>query len=101
VTEKFFAPLAAGSVPVYLGAPNVSDFAPGDSCHLDVRDFAGPRELADHLNALAADEAAYSEMLAWKRLPLRKEFSSLYNRYSRPLFQRLAEKLSILQGTIP
>lgn len=101
VTEKFFAPLAAGSVPVYLGAPNVSDFAPGEHCHLDVRDFAGPRELADHLNALAADEAAYSEMLAWKRRPLRKEFSSLYDRCSRPSFQRLAEKLSILRGTIP
>ena len=41
VTEKLFNPLAAGSVPVYLGAPNVADFAPGERCYLDVRDFAG------------------------------------------------------------
>src|SRR5690606_8175554 len=39
VTEKFYDPLLMGSVPVYLGAPNVGEFAPGDGCYLDVRDF--------------------------------------------------------------
>lgn len=27
VTEKFYDPLIAGSVLVYLGAPNIADFA--------------------------------------------------------------------------
>ena len=31
VTEKFFQPLAFGSVPIYLGAPNIDDFAPGET----------------------------------------------------------------------
>lgn len=93
VTEKFFAPLSAGSVPVYLGAPNVARFAPGEDCYLDVRDFAGPRELAAHLTALAADEEAYARLLAWKRRPLREEFTRLFETFSRPPFQRLAEKL--------
>ena len=30
VTEKFFDPFVAGSVPVYLGAPNIGAFAPGE-----------------------------------------------------------------------
>jgi len=34
VTEKFFDPLVAGSVPIYLGAPNVETFAPGAHCYI-------------------------------------------------------------------
>ncbi len=97
VTEKFFAPLAAGSVPVYLGAPNVADFAPGERCHLDVRDFPGPRELAAHLTALAADEAAYAELLAWKRRPLRTDFVRRVEAWSRSPFDRLAEKVGTIR----
>jgi hypothetical protein len=77
VTEKFFEPLAAGSVPVYLGAPNIEDFAPGDCSFIDVRNFRSPAELARHLHSLAADEAEYQEHLAWRRKPLRPGFSSL------------------------
>ena len=52
VTEKFFDPLVAGSVPVYLGAPNVDQFAPADHCFVDVTDFGTPRGLADYLLTL-------------------------------------------------
>jgi hypothetical protein len=77
VTEKFFDPLIAGSVPVYLGAPNISDFAPGERCYIDVTDFAGPRELADELLRLAAAEHAYQELLVWKTQPFRERFQQL------------------------
>jgi hypothetical protein len=97
VTEKFFDPLVAGSVPVYLGAPNVADFAPGERCYLDVRDFAGPAELAAHLTALAADEEAYAGLLAWKRRPLRADFVRRFDAWSRSPFDRLAERLSTLE----
>jgi hypothetical protein len=96
VTEKFFAPLAAGSVPVYLGAPNVARFAPGERSYLDVRDFAGPRALASHLTALAADEEAYAGLLAWKRRPLREDFVRLFTACSTLPFHRLGEKLGAL-----
>lgn len=36
VTEKSFDPLISGSVPVYLGAPNIDEFAPGDHCFIVV-----------------------------------------------------------------
>src|SRR5262249_33260468 len=32
VSEKMFDGLIAGTVPVYLGAPNVDDFLPGNNC---------------------------------------------------------------------
>jgi hypothetical protein len=66
VTEKFFDPLMAGTVPVYRGAPNVADFAPGPKSYIDVNDFSGPSELADYLNHLAGNEAAYGEYFRWK-----------------------------------
>jgi alpha-1,3-fucosyltransferase 10 len=67
VTEKFFEPLIAGSVPVYRGAPNVAEFAPGPRCFVDAADFAGPAALAEYLRHLAEDEAAYEGFLSWKR----------------------------------
>lgn len=94
VTEKFYGPLGAGSVPVYLGAPNVADFAPGERCYVDARDFAGPRELAAHLAALATDEEAYAGLHAWRGRPLRPEFLRRHEIGSTPPFHRLAAILA-------
>lgn len=35
VTKKLYEPLIARSVPVYLGAPNVNNFVPGNKCYID------------------------------------------------------------------
>jgi hypothetical protein len=40
ITEKLFDALLAGSVPVYLGAPNVTDHIP-PACFIDAREFEG------------------------------------------------------------
>ncbi len=96
VTEKFYDPLVMGSVPIYLGATNVSDFAPGDRCYLDVRDFAGPAALAAHLHALLASPPAYAELLAWKQRPLRPEFLEFLDRQSTHPWQRLCEAITQL-----
>ena len=77
VTEKFFDPLLAGTVPVYRGAPNVADFAPGPKSYIDVNDFSGPAELADYLNHLAGDEAAYDEYFQWKSTGFGERFRAM------------------------
>lgn len=77
VTEKFFHPLQMGSVPVYLGAPNVQDFAPGDKCYIDIRSFPSPKDLADYLLLLNNRDDLYNEYLNWKKQPLRVSFQSL------------------------
>ncbi len=74
VTEKFFDPLARGCVPVYLGAPNIDDFAPGDHSFIHAADFSGPKELAEYLLALNEDEKAYSAYHDWRRRPLRPQY---------------------------
>jgi hypothetical protein len=77
VTEKFFDPLAAGSVPVYLGAPNIDDIAPGEHCFVRVDEFPDPKALAEYLIALGRDEAAYQAYFAWKEKPYRAAFQRL------------------------
>jgi hypothetical protein len=96
VTEKFFDPLVAGSVPVYLGAPNVADFAPGDHCFIDVTDFEGPKALAEYLRALDEDEPAYHSYFAWKQHPLRPGFLKMLRDQREDPFVRLCRKVKDL-----
>ena len=93
VTEKFFEPLIAGSVPVYLGAPNIGDFAPGERCFVEVEKFGGPRELADYLLRVAANEEEYQSYFAWKQQPLAKKFLEMVNQVATPPFGRLCAML--------
>lgn len=93
MTEKFFEPLVAGSVPVYLGAPNVEDFAPGRSCYIDATRYASPAELADHLSARAMDERAYAALHAWRSEPLSESFAAKLARVKFGSFHRLARLL--------
>jgi hypothetical protein len=91
VTEKYYDALVAGSVPVYLGAPDIDAFAPGAHCHVNVGDFASPRALARHLGMLAADEAAYQRHLAWKSQTFSVPFQTMVERTRRGLTAQLAE----------
>jgi hypothetical protein len=77
VTEKFFDPLVAGSVPIYLGAPNIAEFAPADRCFIDVADFPQPRALADYLRFLDVQDLEYASYLAWKSADLKPSFLAL------------------------
>jgi hypothetical protein len=90
VTEKFYQPLLAGTVPVYRGAPNIEEFAPGDHCYIDATRFDSPRELANYLNDLARDEEAYSRYLQWRSKPLRESFTELSERSTIEPFCGLA-----------
>ena len=44
ITEKIFDALFAGSVPIYLGAPNVTEFIPGE-CFVDWRKYSSLDEI--------------------------------------------------------
>ncbi len=89
VSEKFYDPLLAGTVPVYLGAPNVDELAPGDRCYIDARDFDGPDALADYLNMLDQDDDAYRAYFAWKEAGLRPRFRDALDRLAEPELSRL------------
>lgn len=93
VTEKFFDPLVAGSVPVYLGAPNVDAFAPGERCFINTADFGSPKVLAQYLLDLQHDDAAYQTYFAWKQQPFRPSFLSLLAGQETPRDVRLCRAI--------
>ena len=72
----------AGAVPVYLGAPNVEQYAPGPRSFVSARDFASGAELWAYLSSFApaatgdeaadaaareAADAAYARFFEWKK----------------------------------
>lgn len=68
ITEKLFQPLAAGSVPLYAGAPDVRRVLPRDNAAiiLDSFDDEGIRRMVQHTLELAHDDHKYEAALEWK-----------------------------------
>ncbi|UDL92566.1 glycosyltransferase family 10 fucosyltransferase [Mesorhizobium sp. PAMC28654] len=69
VTEKIYDPLIAGTVPVYLGAPNVDEFVPANS-YINASAFSSPADLASYLHHLIETPQAYEAYFAWRANPL-------------------------------
>lgn len=94
VSEKMYDGLIAGTVPVYLGAPNIDQYLPGENCIIKAEDFPTAADLAKHLLALAQDKDAYESYLSWKKLPLKKNFLDLIKIEETPPIRRLCAKIS-------
>jgi alpha(1,3/1,4) fucosyltransferase len=61
VTEKVFDCLVAGTIPVYLGAPDIERWVDPES-FIDMRRFSNYEELREYLRSLGPDEiTAYRE----------------------------------------
>jgi hypothetical protein len=58
ITEKIFDSFKAGSIPIYLGAPNVADYIP-ENCFIDYRKFNNPECLYDYISNL--DDSTISD----------------------------------------
>jgi hypothetical protein len=61
VTEKIFDCLYAGTVPIYLGAPDITNFVPAE-CFIDFRDFDSYASLEKHLDELSQDRLSTYHM---------------------------------------
>jgi hypothetical protein len=59
--------LFIGSLPIYMGAPNIDDWLPGKDSVVKTSDFASPKALADYLKKLLEDEKEYKEYFTWKK----------------------------------
>lgn len=98
VTEKFYNPLIAGTVPVYLGAPNVYDFAPGENCFVDISLFDSPRILAEFINNCYEDDLEYHRFFEWREKPLLNGFVDHIERERGNPIVRLCLKLQQMKS---
>jgi hypothetical protein len=78
INEKLFDAMLVGTVPIYLGAPDITDWVPED-CFIDQRRFDGYAELREHLRSLSPEEiqgyreAARAFLVSERFRPFRKE----------------------------
>ncbi len=55
VTEKIFDAMLGGSVPIYLGAPDIEDFVPS-GCFIDFRQYKGVQEMWEDVSSWSKQE---------------------------------------------
>jgi hypothetical protein len=80
ITEKLWHALVAGSVPIYLGAPNVEDWLPcGTSCIIDLRKFKTPKDAALYVKTVAMNRTLYETYHQWRNEPVSKKFQNMLN----------------------
>jgi alpha(1,3/1,4) fucosyltransferase len=55
ITERIFDCFYSGTIPVYLGAPDITDYVPKE-CFIDMRDFKNYDELRAFMKSLSSSE---------------------------------------------
>jgi hypothetical protein len=87
-------------VPVYWGAPNIEDFAPGDHCYINAADFASAKDLANFLTSMTDEE--YMRYHEWRHKPLRESFvamcESVPNHFLSPVVKIIRAQVAQCQG---
>lgn len=99
VTEKLYQGLRSGSVPIYLGAPNVRDFLPHPDSVLLIEDFDSIHALVDYVKRASADEHMYSKHMAWKSEKLPDAFlNQIVTRPMDSIFCRTCDMIATKYG---
>jgi hypothetical protein len=83
VTEKLWQPLAAGSVPLYYGAPNIDDWLPCENCIIDLRKFATPKAAAEFISTVSKNATLYAEYHKWREQPILPKFQKIIDYFQR------------------
>jgi len=94
VTEKFYEPLIAGSVPVYRGTPDVAELAPAPGCYIDSANFGSARELASYLNHLDTHDEEYLAYHEWRSTGFSPGFERYLAQFEEHPFCRLAARVA-------
>ncbi|UJR29852.1 hypothetical protein I4U23_017395 [Adineta vaga] len=83
ITEKLWHTFVAGSVPIYLGAPNVDDWLPcRTDCIIDLRKFATPKDAALFIKKVAMNRTLYESYHQWRNEPVAENFQKMLNYFS-------------------
>jgi len=95
VTEKFLWSFHLPTIPVYLGAPDIDLFDPGNHSFINISNFPGTGAVVRHLRTLLRDDQLYNEYFDWKRKKfLSPNYNSLMDRNWDNIWCRLCENLS-------
>ena len=86
VTEKLYEPLLVGTVPIYLGAPNVENFLPAAHSAIIATHFPSINALAHYVKCVLRTPRLYRHYTSWRSRPKLPGFSWLQRQHA-PLCQ--------------
>ena len=88
VTEKIIDCLVAGTIPIYIGAPDIDDFVPPEA-FVDMRKFKSWTDLDDYINAITEQQAV--EMINASREFLNSEQGArhTFEAYAETVFEMI------------
>lgn len=89
ISEKIFDAIYAGSVPVYLGAPDISDFVPSD-CFINRNDFPSDQALYTFLKKMPDQKYQEYQNCIWT-----------YIQHPNPLFDPETASDKLLKILLP
>ena len=98
ITEKLFQPLLVGSVPIYMGAPDVSEVLPHDMSVIHVSDFSTIDLLGSYLLKLMNDSVAYHEHLKWRQGQFAVGFRSVIRNQFNSLHCKVCDDIALVTG---
>ena len=67
ISEKIWQSFYAGTVPIYLGAPNIRKFLPRQNAALIVDEFPSIEALANEIKRIGSNEIEYQRMFEWRK----------------------------------
>lgn len=94
VTEKLLSTLRTGTVPIYSGAPNAMDFAPGNHSFINLNDYPSMYDLAQHIKNVSSQPEVYKQYFDWQKKPRLEKFSQLRKQGFGTAILRLCEFLA-------
>lgn len=87
VSEKLYEPLLVGTIPIYLGAPNVENFLPTSHSAILAVDFSSIKQLVNYVQCVHRTPRLYEHYTAWRTRPLYRSFVDRLHRQYSPLCQ--------------
>jgi hypothetical protein len=90
ITEKIFDCFFAGTVPIYLGAPDIEDYVPTD-CYIDMRNFPDYPTLHRYLKSLSPADVDGFRLRARQFLASSK-YEPFTKRAFAGLFRRMVQE---------
>jgi hypothetical protein len=92
ISEKYWQALEVGTIPVYLGAPDIKFYEPAPNSILHVKDYS-VKELAEKIIFLSNNDVEYNKMLDWKRNPSPK-FLNVVDYMTSDIFCKLCRRVA-------
>jgi len=97
VTEKIFDCLKAGTVPIYLGAPDIEEYVPVE-CFIHVSRFKSPQALFEYINNISDDEYETYVAAGQKFITSSKGLSFTYEHLADQFYEAIRK--SCFQDTL-